>query len=331
MQSSTQAHEPPVRVIFDTDMGNDIDDVQALAMIHALEDRGECELVAVTVTKDHALAAPFVDAINTLYGRGEIPIGVCHSGVTSDENKYLGLVKEKANGSPRFPHDLPSGCDAPDAVTVLRRALADSPNESVIVVQVGFSTNLTDLLRSKSDDISPLSGEELVRHKVKLLSLMAGAFTPIPRGEAKVDERYCEYNVIKDIPSAQYLAKHWPTAMVWSGFEIGIAAPYPHESIDDDYRRPGQELIAEAYGRYCEPGHNRPTWDLTSVLYAVRPDRDYFGLSAVGEVEIADDGATLFTESNDGRSRYLTIDVPQAIRVVATLEALSSQPPLNSR
>jgi inosine-uridine nucleoside N-ribohydrolase len=330
-QASVLARQPPVRLIFDTDMGNDVDDVQALAMIHALQDRLECELIAVTITKDHSLAAPFVDAVNTLYGRGDIPIGVCHSSVTPDENKYLGLASEYTAGPRQFPHDLLSGTDAPDAVAVLRRALTDSPDGSLVVVQVGFSTNLADLLRSQGDGVSPLSGEELVRQKVRLLSLMAGAFTPIRRGEGKVDERYCEYNVIKDIPSAQYLAEHWPTAMVWSGFEIGIAAPYPHESVDLDYRHPGQKLVAEAYRRYCEPGHNRPTWDLTSVLYAVRPERSYFGLSSAGDVEVADDGATLFTESDNGRSRYLKLDRPAAIRVVATLEALASQPPLSAQ
>ena len=328
--AAASAHQAPTRLLFDTDMGNDVDDVQALAMIHALQDRGECELAAVTITKDHPLAAPFVDAVNTLYGRGDIPIGACHSGVTPDEDKYLGLANEEADGSLRFPHDLRNGAEAPSAVAVLRQALADSPDNSVVVVQVGFSTNLAELLRSAGDEISPLGGEELVRQKIKLLSLMAGAFTPIPRGGGKVDERYREYNVINDIPSAQHLAEHWPTAVVWSGFEIGIAAPYPHESIDKDYRRPGQQLIAEAYRRYCEPGHNRPTWDLTSVLYAVRPDRGYFGLSPAGDVEVADDGATLFTANDNGRSRYLTLDKPQAIRVVATLEALASQPPLGT-
>ena len=35
-------------VIFDTDMGNDIDDAMALAILHALSDRGECELIGIT-------------------------------------------------------------------------------------------------------------------------------------------------------------------------------------------------------------------------------------------------------------------------------------------
>jgi hypothetical protein len=63
---SPHAEPPaPVPVIFDTDMCEDCDDVAALAMLHALESRGRCRLLAVTVTADHPLAAPFVDCVNT--------------------------------------------------------------------------------------------------------------------------------------------------------------------------------------------------------------------------------------------------------------------------
>ena len=55
----------PVPLIFDTDIGKDCDDVLALGMIHALQARCECELLAVTITKDHPLAARFTDAVNT--------------------------------------------------------------------------------------------------------------------------------------------------------------------------------------------------------------------------------------------------------------------------
>ena len=72
----------PVKLIFDTDIGNDVDDALAMGLIHALQSRGQCELLAVTITKDQPLAAEFVDAINTFYGRGDIPIGMARSGVT---------------------------------------------------------------------------------------------------------------------------------------------------------------------------------------------------------------------------------------------------------
>ena len=66
----------PVRLIFDTDMGNDIDDAMALAMIHNLERRGACQLLAVTSTKDHPKSAAFIDALNMFYGQPDIPIGL---------------------------------------------------------------------------------------------------------------------------------------------------------------------------------------------------------------------------------------------------------------
>ncbi len=48
----------PVRLIFDTDICGDCDDVLALGMIHALQSRGHCRLLAVTISVDHELAAP---------------------------------------------------------------------------------------------------------------------------------------------------------------------------------------------------------------------------------------------------------------------------------
>ena len=54
----------PVSLIFDTDMGNDIDDALALGVIHALQSRGECRLLAVTVSKDNTYSAPFIDLVN---------------------------------------------------------------------------------------------------------------------------------------------------------------------------------------------------------------------------------------------------------------------------
>ena len=109
---------------------------------------------------------------------------------------------------------------------------------------------------------------------MQLLSIMAGAFTPI--GD---NEHYLEYNVTQDIPSAQKLVSGWPTPMIFSGFEIGIALEYPSESILKDYDYVTHHPVAEAYTRRNPPPHNRPTWDLTSVLQAVQPDRGYFELS----------------------------------------------------
>ena len=323
-ESLNDAPERPVRFIFDTDIGNDVDDALAIGVIHALQSRNECELLAVTITKDHELAAPFVDAVNTFYGRGAIPIGVTRSGVTPKEGRFNGLAKAEDNGKLRYPHDLLSGKDAPEASALLREVLAAQPDGSVTIAQVGFSTNLARLLETKPDQTSPLSGRELVDKKVRVLSVMAGAFLPI---KGKVHR---EYNVVKDIPAAKRIADEWPTPVVYSGYEIGLAIRYPAASIERDYAYVPHHPLAEAYQLYEPIPHERPTWDLTSVLWGIRPDRGYFDLSLAGRVTVDEKGCTNFLAIPGGPHRYLIASERQKVRVREALAQLSSQPPAAS-
>lgn len=311
----------PLPLIFDTDMGNDVDDALALGVIHALQSRGECELLAVTLTKDHELSAPFVDLVNTFYGRPNIPIGVVRNGPTPEPSKFTVLAKQEDNGKLRYPHQLLSGNDAPEATSLLRQVLASQADQSVVIVQVGFSTNLARLLDSEPDAYSPWNGKELATRKVRLLSIMAGAFEKIDGKE------HLEYNVVQDIPSAQKLVREWPGEIVFSGFEIGLAVPYPARSIELDFSYVKHHPLAEAYQLYEPTPHERPTWDLTSVVYAVRPTHEYFDLSPTGTVSIDQEGRTTFSVSPEGKHRYLKITREQVIRVKEALAQLASQPP----
>lgn len=316
----------PVKLIFDTDMGNDVDDVMALAMIHTLQSRGACELLAVTLTKDHPQAAAFVDAVNTFYGRGDIPIGVVRGGAATDPGKFNKLADEKRpDGSFRYPHDLATGADAPEATGLIRKLLAAEADGSVVIVQVGFFTNLARLLDSPPDAHSPLAGRELVKRKVKLLSVMAGAFQTIDW-----NTRYQEYNVKLDVPAARKLSREWPTEVVWSGFEIGIAAAYPHTSIERDFEYVKHHPLKEAYLLYSPPPHDRPTWDPTAVLYAVLPDRGYFSVSPLGRVTVEDDAATVFRpamKNDEVKHRYLAMNAEQTARVREAIVQLCVAPP----
>lgn len=318
------AFAEPVPLIFDTDMGNDVDDALALGMIHNLETRGACRLLAVTITKENPKAAAFTDVINTFYGRPDVPIGIVKGGVTPEDGRFNIL----ADDPEKYPHDLRSNLEIPDALPLLRKTLAAQPDGSVVLVQVGFFTNFVRLLDTPADEHSPLNGKELVKQKVKALSLMAGSFQTISH-----NNRYLEYNIRQDIPSAQKLAKEWPTPMLWSGFEIGIAAAYPHRSIERDYDYVPHHPLKDAYYLYNPPPHDRPVWDLTSVLVAVHPDRGYFDLSPRGRVEVDDDGFTRFFPSKDdkGLSQFLIMDPLQTERVREACVQLSSEPPAHVR
>jgi inosine-uridine nucleoside N-ribohydrolase len=295
-------------VMFDTDMGNDIDDALALALLHALESRGECRLVSVTITKDNPWAAPYIDLVNTFYRRPEIPIGMVKgSGVTPDDSPMIRIPAERKHpdGSFAYPHKLLSGADAPDAVRVLRQALAAQPDHSVTIVQVGFSTNLAHLLDNS---------RELTASKVKLLVMMAGDFA----------KRNPEFNIKMDIPSAQKLVRDWPTPIVTSGFEIGNSMLYPASSIRRDF--PANHPVADAYRNYKPFPYDRPSWDITAALYAVRPNDGYFSLSEPGTIHVDKTGVTTLIPSSAGKHRYLVMNDAQRARALEAMILLSSQP-----
>lgn len=291
-------------------MGNDVDDALALAVLHALESRGEARLLAVTITKDNRYAAPYVDLVNTFYGRPEIPVGVVKNGKTPEDSAMIRVPceRKRTGGVPLYPRRLDDGRTAPEATAVLRRALESQPDGSVTVVQVGFFTNLARLLNSDRN---------LIARKVRLLVVMAGAF---PAGEP-------EYNVKIDLPASQKVFAGWPTPIVASGFEIGNAMRYPAASIERDYRYAENHPVADAYRAYQKMPYDRPTWDLTAALYAVRPDRGYFSLSPPGQISADAQGRTHFAASPGGKHRYLTLDQNQRVRTLEALVQLASQPP----
>ncbi len=106
--------QTPVNIIFDTDIGNDVDDALALAILHAFENRHEAKLLAVTITKDNKWAAPYVDLVDTFYGRPEIPVGMVRDGKTPNSDPLIQVPAERKNpdGSYVYPHKITDGSEA---------------------------------------------------------------------------------------------------------------------------------------------------------------------------------------------------------------------------
>jgi inosine-uridine nucleoside N-ribohydrolase len=276
----------PVDVIFDTDMAHDVDDVGALALLHALADRGECRILAVGISEsaraDEGLwGAPMADVVNTYYGRGGIPVGVYRG--PHQERPEKGRYAEKT--AKAFPHRRPSGATAPTAFKLYRRVLAGRPDQSVVMITVGFLTNLAALLESGPDDLSPLDGVELVRRKVKSWSCMGGRYPSSGEGS--------EYNFATYPEATAYVLARWPTSATFSGGELGEKVMTGARLIrrNDPARNP----VARAYREYTG-GKDRMSWDQTAVLHAVRG--------------MAHDRRTYFTAVTDGHTRFELIVGP---------------------
>ena len=206
-----------VNVILETDIGNDVDDALALGLAYNYVDAGKMNLLAITINKEGSAPGEFVDIMNTFYGHPEIPIGVIRNGAYCEDDavNYAKAVVDMKNedGTPAFARSITDYDSLDDAPTLYRKILPNQEDNSVVIVSVGFSTNLIKLLETQADEYSPLSGRELVKQKVKLLVTMAGNFE---------NEEFHEYNVMKDVPAAKVIFETWPTPVVTSPFELGI-------------------------------------------------------------------------------------------------------------
>ena len=288
--------EAPVPIIFDTDMGPDFDDAGALAVLHALADSGEARILATVSSNGHPTTVPAIDAINTYFGRPDLPIGLLRNGGVNDtaENGWAARLADA------FPHDQTAE-DVPDAVTVYRRVLAEQPDTSVVVVTVGFLTNLRNLLASEPDSISDLDGRALVAQKVKRLVAMAGAF---PQGR--------EFNIYRDAAGGREALAAWPTPILFSGFEVGRAIMTGNRLVrEGDPQSPVHDAYAYNLRTYREEPltEGRHSWDQTAVLVAVRGPAPHFG-TVRGRIAVAEDGSNTWTDAPDGPHAYLVQEAP---------------------
>jgi inosine-uridine nucleoside N-ribohydrolase len=324
-EASLEGQLQPIRVIFETDMGNDIDDALALDMLYKYADQGKVELLAINSNKDNDYSLCYIDILNTWYGYPEIPIGKVINGADSedDSHNYAKSTWEyEINEKPAFKGTLSDYSAVPDATKLYRQILAREPDSSVTIISVGFSTNIARLLNTTADEYADLSGKELVTKKVKLLSIMAGSFE---------GDRVQEYNVVKDIEAARTVFAEWPTKIVTSPFELGIGITYPATSIRNDFKWAPIHPVVVAYESYLPMPYDRPTWDLTSVLYAVEGNEEYFTLSRPGSISVDGSGYTSFTADSAGQHQFLKVTTEQAARVKERLIELVSAKPKNMK
>lgn len=301
--SVSAAREKGQAVIFETDMGNDIDDALALDLLFKSVDRGDIDLLGISVHKNNPHAAEFIDIMRCWYGYRHVPIGVntrCVTDTGCDDYTTRVCRLRDAQGKPLFARSKRPRYE--EAVDMYRRLLASQPDHSVVIVTVGFSTTMADLLRSGADRHSPLSGRELVARKVKLFSIMAGEFDMAD---------YAEYNVWNDVPSAQYFFAQSPVDMVVTPFTIGTKVNYPGRSIAEDFDWGRAHPMVEAYKAYRQMPYDRPTWDVIAACYACDPEAEFFSLGERGEVTVTDKGVTLFAPDAEGRFRIVDADEGQ--------------------
>ena len=92
-------------IIFETDMGNDVDDALAIDMLYKYARQGQIRLMAVMLNKEGEFPPRYIDLLNTWYGQRRIPIGLSNNSAKSivAGANYTQVVCEKKNekGKPK--------------------------------------------------------------------------------------------------------------------------------------------------------------------------------------------------------------------------------------
>ncbi len=288
-----------IKIILDTDIGPDYDDVGAMAVLHAMADSGKIQILGTFSSNRDSLVVPTIEVLNTWFGRPEILTGSPKKegvSISSSQHWPDSLVS-------RFPHKIKSSRLAPDAVAGYRQILAAQPDHSVTIVTIGFLTNLSNLLQSQPDQVSQLNGKELVAKKVKRLVSMAGGF---PSGK--------EFNIYMDSPASKYCFENWPTEIVFSGFEIGEKVKtglrlVHHSGIDNPVR---EAFRIAMYGSKEDRG-GRMSWDQTAVIIAVYGPDPFF-TSVKGTIRVNPDGSNKWDDNPEGKHSYVKFKMtPESI------------------
>lgn len=315
--------KPPLGVIFDSDLGNQIEDALALALLYGFDGKNEARVVALSVSKSNLKSAALCEVIGRFYGGAvsgafaavgrTLPVGMADNGKMPEDTPMLTapLQKKNAAGALAYGHGIQKLTDTAEVPALVRNALTSQYDQNCVVVCAGPATNLAALL-------SLANIKDLIATKSRYLVMSGGRF-----GDGAPD-----LNTQTDVAAARRVLAEWPTPVYVVGREVGEQLPFPGASIEKDFAWTPDHPVVDAYKAYRAMPYDAPATDVAAVLYAIKPQEGYFKVSEPGTITVRDDGSTLFSASAQGRHRYLMVDPAQKERVLKTYTEVASAKPV---
>ena len=285
----------PVSLILDTDLDTDCDDVGALAVARALWRRGVIHPQAIICSAPVMPSAPCARLLTEYAGLTDVPIGRYHCPPSARSSRFADYDEHRRRAEELFQPrgglyneilvrerygDAPP--DFPDAVLLYREVLARAASGGIVICAIGTLSALEALLHSPPDEISPLSGVDLVRDRVRLLVTMALGVYPEGRDG---------FNWAMDRVAAAAVLNGWPGEIAVSPAGDDILTGWSFST-----RLPPDNPFRRAYEIYGGGPHiGRSSWDQVALLYAAGAHRECFE-------EIRDRGLTY--DESTGRHRW---------------------------
>ena len=279
--------------ILGTDWWTDCDDCVAMRLLLRAHKRGEIRLLGVAINACMEYSVASVDGFMQQEGVTGIPLGIDLE--ATDYGRNPPYQKRLAGSAV----DYLCNDDAEDAVRLYRRLLAEA-QEPVEILEIGFHQVTGALLESRGDNISPLTGVELVRQKVKKFWVMAGKWDE----DGGKEYNFC--NTRRTSDGAAVFCDKCPVPVTFLGWEVGHHVITGGKLAEDDFLH----LALKDHG--SENG--RHSWDPMLVMLALIGDEAQAGYSVVrGKASLdAETGANYFAESAEGLHAYVVKTEPNS-------------------
>jgi inosine-uridine nucleoside N-ribohydrolase len=325
VQLSVAQSVPPVKIILDTDMAADCDDLGAVAVLHALANQGKANILGMVCNVSDTNSPLCLSAVNTYYGRPDIPIGYLNdtsvSPFLTPLYVYLNEYTDYIADTNRYPRYFVTNA-VPDALDVYMQLLRT--NSGVTIISIGSFYNLDKLLSAN---------RELVRTKVAKLVVMGGKYPP--------DKQVCpnfDFNFSLARDAAMRVVSNWPTPIVFT--ELGDHV-ITGTNLFDDAKVASDNPIRKGYELGTKDGHpdnnmtpnakERPSWDPITVLYAVEGATTNFVEVGNGGTNVIEECLFSFANNRwyDGAGNnhsYLAQLVPDDVLAARIEELMTEQP-----
>jgi len=344
-QVENESEISAIKLIYDGDIGPDACDFSTISMLHEYHNKGFIELLAVIGATPDLYHASTFSIYNQIYGN-EIPIAGYNpesSDVDFDEGlikKYDEAIKEHTNADENKTIYEKYGNGktlrsngVTGTVTLYRKLLSEAEDNSIVIYAAGQLFNFPPLLKSGSDQYSPLSGKELLKAKLRKVVIMGGRF---PESKTIGNPIGAEWNWwafgSKNITKMTMNALvETGKPIIYVGFEVGVQVHVGMEMI----KRLGREHpTTEAF--YLSKATRNPTKNTineSSFLTSENPAFDEIGLFVAveggigeffntiqGRVEINEHGGNSWVRDEQGNESYITLlpDVEKKLSEIIT-------------
>ncbi len=274
------------KIILGTDWWTDCDDAVAIRMLARAHKAGEIKIEGIVINACMEYSVTSLEGFLNTEGVRDIPIGI-----DRDATDY--------NGKPPYQKRLSahaekytSNNEAEDGVRLYRKLLsaAEMPIE---LVDIGYLQVLSALLQSPADDISALTGRELVKAKVSKIWMMAGKWDKIPDTENNFAR------TPRSRRAAHIFCKECPVPVTFLGWEVAADVISGDKLIKDD------PLYLALHDFGTETG--RESWDPMLCHMALVGDEEKAGYTLVrGRADVdAESGKNYFEEDESGPHAYV--------------------------